>query len=81
MESICGLTIDSFEKRKYVQFQRGIYVHESVDLKKRIYHYLSLEYLLHILKNNKFRISNRKNFTDLSEKGKKYDPHKCLLFS
>ncbi len=78
MECSCNLTIDSFKDEDYVRLMDKIYVHKSIDLKKKIYHYLPLEYLLPILENNKFRISNRKNFTDLSEKGQKYDPHKCF---
>lgn len=81
MGGTSNLTIDSFKKKDYVMLKDKIYVHKSIDLKKKIYHYLPLEYLLPILENNKFRISNRKNFTDLSEKGQKYDPHKCFRLS
>jgi hypothetical protein len=77
----CNLTIDSFKKQDYNQFKKGVYIHKSIDIKKRIYHYLSSEYLLLILETNKFRFSNRNHFTDLSEKGKKYDPHKCFRLS
>lgn len=73
MASDCMLTIDSFKVEEYNLMKNRIYVHSSIYLKKRIYHYLSLEYLLSILEKNKLRISNRNSFTDLSEKGYKYD--------
>ena len=78
MECTSNLTIDSFREEDYVRLMDKIYVHKSIDLKKKIYHYLPLEYLLPILENNKFRISNRRNFTDLSEKGQKGDIKKCF---
>ena len=81
MECTSNLTIDSFREEDYVRLMDKIYVHKSIDLKKKIYHYLSSEYLLLILETNKFRFSNRNHFTDLSENGKKYDPHKCFRLS
>ena len=65
------LNIDSFKKQMYDRQINGVYVHQSINLSDKIYHYLRLEYLFAILLNGYFRFSNRKDFTDQSEKGKK----------
>lgn len=65
------LNIDSFDKQMYDRQINGVYIHQSVNLSDKIYHYLRLEHLCSILLKGCFRLSNRSSFTDQSEKGKK----------
>ena len=65
------LNIDSFKKQMYDRQINGVYIHQSVNLVDKIYHYLKLDYLFDILLKEHFRFSNRSSFTDQSEKGKK----------
>ena len=66
-----NLNIDSFNKQMYDKQINGVYIHQSVNLSDKIFHYLKLEYLFNILWKEHFRFSNRSSFTDQSEKGKK----------
>lgn len=75
-----NLKFDSFRKEEYYKF-RDINIHQSVESSDTIYHYLKLEYLLQILDKQKIRFSNRKSFSDQSEKGKKSDIKNSIRLS
>lgn len=70
-DEACRLTIADFRKENYQQYG-NVYVHPNIgDLDKSIYRYLRFGHLLSMLRKGVLYLSKRKEFSDLSEKGRK----------
>ena len=76
-----NIRIENYFNLNDYKTENGIYYHESLSLETIIFHYLKLEYLFNILSRKCFRISNRKSFADLCEKGKKSDKRNYFMLA
>ena len=67
----CTLTIDDFDKSRYVEYKKNVWVNKDLDISTPIYHYIKVEYLYTMLKESQLFFRNRPKFSDLKEQGKK----------
>lgn len=67
----CTLTIDDFDKSRYVEYKRNVWVHKELDIDAPINHYIRAAHLYCMLKKSELCFTHRPKFSDLKEQGKK----------
>lgn len=65
------LTIEDFDKSRYVEYKKNVWIRKDLDIKTPIYHYIKVEYLYKMINESQLFFRNRPKFSDLKEQGKK----------
>ena len=72
-QSLSHLKIEDFDKSKYKEYKKNVWICKDLDIDRPVYHYLRLERLFSLLETSILYFANRQSFADLREQGKKED--------
>ena len=75
MQTIYNLTIDNFDRKNFTKsvYNDNIYIYKDLSLNMSICRYISIYYLIDMLKTQKIYVSNRLSMNDKREQGIKED--------